>query len=322
MKIRFGDYTLDTDSRQLWRSGSTIHLSPKAFDLLKLLVERRPGAISKSELHERIWPGTFVSDDSLSRLIVEVREATGDDARRPRFVRTLHGFGYAFSADAEMISDRDESDSAAAREIDEGKRIDADRKITDMPSASRWTWARAVVGATFLGIALIGALIASRAVWKNDPGSRPISFVVLPPEGTALSSSASLVAISPNGRYIAFLAVSDQGRRSLWVRSLESVTARELPGTEDALAPFWSPDSSAVGFFVNRKLKKIDLAVFLPAATTDTDLTGSFTGTWNRQGSILFGGDNACLFLVSASGGTSRAVTHLDKAKAEISHSF
>src|SRR5258708_36824841 len=98
MKIRFGDCRLDTESRQLWRSESTIPVSPKAFDLLQLLVARRPGAISKSELHERIWPGTFVSDDSLSRLIVEVREATGDDARRPRFVRTLHGFGYAFSA--------------------------------------------------------------------------------------------------------------------------------------------------------------------------------------------------------------------------------
>src|SRR5437870_11218076 len=102
----------------------------------------------------------------------------------------------------------------AAPKIDEEKRIDPDRKITDMPTASRWTWARAVVGATFLGIVLICALIASRTVWKNDTDSRPISFVVLPPEGTALSSSASLVAISPNGSHVAFLTVSDHGRRS------------------------------------------------------------------------------------------------------------
>jgi DNA-binding winged helix-turn-helix (wHTH) protein len=318
MKIRFGDHTLDTDSRQLWRSGSAIHLSPKAFDLLKLLVERRPSAISKSELHERIWPGTFVSDDSLSRLIVEVREATGDDARRPRFVRTLHGFGYAFSAEAETISDPDGSDSSAPPETDEEKRIDADRTIAERPTASKWTWTRGAAGAAVLGVFLIGALVASRDLWKDDDNSRPISFVVLPPEGTALSSSASLVAISPNGAHIAFVAVSDNGRRSLWARSLESVAARELPGTDDALSPFWSPDSSAVGFFANGKLKKIDLAGGLPEGITDTDVATSFAGTWNRHGSILFGGDNTHLFLVSASGGTPRAVTSLDKAKPEI----
>ena len=54
MKIRFGDYTLDTATRQLWLSGSTVHLSPKAFELLKLLIERRPSAVSKPDLHERM----------------------------------------------------------------------------------------------------------------------------------------------------------------------------------------------------------------------------------------------------------------------------
>jgi len=318
MKIRFGDYTLDVDSRQLTGAGSPIHLSPKAFDLLKLLVERRPSAISKSELHDRIWPGTFVSDDSLSRLIVEVREAIGDAARRPRFVRTLHGFGYAFSADAETLSDRDESDSVGALQTGEEKRIDADRKTSDLPAASWWTWPRQAVGAAILGISFIGGLVVSRAVWKNDTDSRPVSFVVLPPEGAALSPSASLVAVSPDGRHIAFLAVSNNGRRSLWVRPIETITARELPGTDDALAPFWSPDSSTIGFFVSgklNKLEKIDLAGGLPETITDTDVTVSFAGTWNRQGSILFGGRGPSLFLVSASGGAPRAVTHVETAE-------
>jgi hypothetical protein len=72
-------------------------LSPKAFELLKILISERPKALSKDELQARIWQGIFVSDDSLATLVAEVRAAIGDPARRPTFVRTVHGFGYAFS---------------------------------------------------------------------------------------------------------------------------------------------------------------------------------------------------------------------------------
>ncbi len=96
--IRFGACLLDLDARQLSRSGQPVHLSPKAFELLKILVSERPRAISKSELHERIWPGTFVTDDSLARLATEARAAIGDHARQPTFLRTVHAFGYAFAA--------------------------------------------------------------------------------------------------------------------------------------------------------------------------------------------------------------------------------
>ena len=73
-----------------------LHLSPKAFELLKILVENRPRALSKNELQERVWPSTFVSEVNLATLIAEIREALGDDARQPRFIRTAHRFGYAF----------------------------------------------------------------------------------------------------------------------------------------------------------------------------------------------------------------------------------
>jgi hypothetical protein len=96
--IRFGHCALDLDARQLSRDGQPVHLSPKAFELLKILVSERPRAISKGELHERIWPGTFVTDDSLARLATEARAAIGDHARQPTYLRTVHAFGYAFSA--------------------------------------------------------------------------------------------------------------------------------------------------------------------------------------------------------------------------------
>ena len=100
MSLIFGEWTLDRDTRQLLQRGEERHLSPKAFDLLSLLVESRPRALAKAELHDKLWPETFVSEAALQSLVAEIRSALADDARHPRFVRTVHGFGYAFSATA------------------------------------------------------------------------------------------------------------------------------------------------------------------------------------------------------------------------------
>jgi DNA-binding winged helix-turn-helix (wHTH) protein len=96
VRVTFGQATLDTDSRQLFRGGREVRVSPKALDLLRLLVESRPRALTKKELLEQLWPATYVSETSLATLIREVRDALGDDARNPRYVRTVHRFGYAF----------------------------------------------------------------------------------------------------------------------------------------------------------------------------------------------------------------------------------
>ena len=96
MRVRFGELTLDTDTRQVFGAEGEIHLSPKAYQLLTILVENRPRALSKNELHTRLWPATFVSEVNLATLIAEIREALADDARKPRFIRTARRFGYAF----------------------------------------------------------------------------------------------------------------------------------------------------------------------------------------------------------------------------------
>ena len=101
MQISFGECRLDLDSRQLFRDGVEARLTPKAFELLTLLVQNRPKALAKAELSERIWKGTFVTEDGLPRLVNEVRNAIGDTAREPRWLRTVHGFGYAFAGDAD-----------------------------------------------------------------------------------------------------------------------------------------------------------------------------------------------------------------------------
>ena len=103
MKIRFGPFTLDLDTRQLTRGRREIHLASKAFELLATLVRARPKVLSKAVLQERLWPKTFVAEANLSNLVAEIREALGDRARAPLFVRTAHGFGYAFCGDATTL---------------------------------------------------------------------------------------------------------------------------------------------------------------------------------------------------------------------------
>jgi DNA-binding winged helix-turn-helix (wHTH) protein len=94
--IAFGEFVFDPDVRLLVRRRTPVHLTPKAVELLALLVDRRPRPVPKEEIHERIWPGVFVSDASLTALVFDVRAALGESAREPRYIRTVHGFGYAF----------------------------------------------------------------------------------------------------------------------------------------------------------------------------------------------------------------------------------
>jgi DNA-binding winged helix-turn-helix (wHTH) protein len=101
MRVRFGDFELNTDARLLHSSGTPVHLSPKAFDLLCLLVAERPTALDKQTLISRIWPDAFVSDGSLAVLMTELRSALQDSATTPRFLRTVPRFGYAFCGHVE-----------------------------------------------------------------------------------------------------------------------------------------------------------------------------------------------------------------------------
>jgi DNA-binding winged helix-turn-helix (wHTH) protein len=108
MKIRFIDCIVDIDARRVLRGDREVHLSPKAFELLKVLVESRPRVLSKTELLERVWPGVFVSDASLAKVVSKIREAVGHREAVP-IIRTVHGYGYAFAAEIEDERPRDKS---------------------------------------------------------------------------------------------------------------------------------------------------------------------------------------------------------------------
>ena len=100
MRVVFGECEFDSRQRALLRHGSAVPLSPKAFELLELLLDRRPEAVAKAELLERLWPETYVSDASLHNLVAEIRAAIGDAPQSARYIRTVTRYGYAFHGEA------------------------------------------------------------------------------------------------------------------------------------------------------------------------------------------------------------------------------
>jgi DNA-binding winged helix-turn-helix (wHTH) protein len=100
MRVRFGDFVLDRATRQLLKNGEVRPLQPKAYALLDLLIRRRPAAVSKQEIRDGLWPDTFVAESHLSSLAARVRRALETGPGQRRVLRTVHGFGYAFEAEA------------------------------------------------------------------------------------------------------------------------------------------------------------------------------------------------------------------------------
>ena len=127
------------------------------------------------------------------------------------------------------------------------------------------------------------------------------------------------LAVSPDGDALAFVATVANGESQIWIRRLAAVQPRPVPGTTEAAYPFWSPDGQSIGFFARGKLRRVDLAGG-PARSIADAISGR-GGSWNRDGTILFGPDAAsAIYRVAAEGGTPVEQTHLSTLRSETSH--
>jgi len=152
--------------------------------------------------------------------------------------------------------------------------------------------------------------------------SRVVRSNVLPPDKATFSfigGGAGPVAISPNGRQLAFVALHSGGKSQLWIRPLESSLAKPLPATDGATYPFWSPDSRFVGFFADGKLKKVEVSGGPPLSICNAP--NARGGSWSRDGTILFEpAFREPLHRVPATGGKSVPVTRFDSSRNETTH--
>ena len=179
----------------------------------------------------------------------------------------------------------------------------------------RVAWIVATVG-VMVGLIGGGLALRPRPQAPLPPTSR---FSIASPDGARIATDAMQIRISPDGRALAFQAYDAAGKRAVWIRPLDSLVPRPLPGTDDGEQPFWSPDSRFVGFFANGKLKKVAIAGGNPDVICDSaDGRGA---SWGRGGDIVFAPSPAGpLFRVSENGGAPKQVTTLDASRHETGH--
>ena len=172
--------------------------------------------------------------------------------------------------------------------------------------------------ASLAGALLVVTALLLVAIGRREPAKREVTrFRVGPPEGGTFGASPAepQPTLSPDGRQLVYIASAGDFKNHLWVRALDSVSARPLPGTQSADLPFWSPDGKRIGFFAEGKLKKVDLSGGPP----DILAEGGGGGSWSREGVILFGRPDG-LSRVSSEGGEATRVTTLDATRRELAH--
>jgi serine/threonine protein kinase len=186
---------------------------------------------------------------------------------------------------------------------------------------SRGWFAAAAIAAIAILIAIVLAVTSSL---RNPADARPFRFIVLPPDSGSFNQSSAFMAVSPDGHSLAFVASSREGRNALWIRSLDSLDARALSGTDDAGQPFWSMNGQFLAFGRTSGPDTLNAIEVTSGVSQTVAGVRAAPGTWNDDGVILFpaGRRQGGLNRASASGGPPTPVTVLDESRGETSHAW
>ena len=227
MFYEFGPFRIDSSDRQLWHQGSPVHLTPKAFELLVVLVESRGRLLKKQDLIERVWPGTFVEESNLAQNIATLRKALGDHSKDHPFILTVPKQGYRFVTPVVT----DEWNGPSSDEL----RADSPKSLS-----------RARVALLVLGLAVSVFLAWSlwKISWSERQPTKPQPITSMP--GLEFHSS-----FSPDGSQIAFSWIEALGWNSqIYVCDVKGGRPPIRLVTSESVDahPAWSPDGRLIAF--------------------------------------------------------------------------
>ena len=236
----FGPFRLDPDERQLTRDGQLVPLTPKAFAVLLTLVQRHGHLVDKANLFETVWPDTAVEEGNLSQNVFVLRRALGVDANGRAYIETVPKCGYRFVAAVTEIAGN-------GVESVQGSRGEGQADAVSSPAIRPGRASpRGVVAAATLA-AVVGASLwwlAPWGNWKLEPGAAAGRIRI---ERVTTTGRATLAAVSPDGRHVAYVLDEDR-KRSLWTRDLQTGSQRQVvpPGADD----YWSLAFDPTGAYV------------------------------------------------------------------------
>jgi eukaryotic-like serine/threonine-protein kinase len=281
--VRFGVFEFNLTTLELKNDGRLVSMQQQPASLLQFLVLRANRVVSREELQNAIWPtGTHVEfNDGLNTAINRIRRALSDSAEEPRFIQTIPRVGYRFVAPVEHVLTGPDADLELAP-FPPQPEIAAP---VQSPPARRTRIARPVGAAIAIAVVITVAI-----VWQINRRQSPVLAgerqvirytITLPPEHAVLS-----LAISPRGDQLVYQSPS-AGTTALYRRFLDSDQSRLIAGTDDARAPFFSPDGSQIGFYTRQRLRIVTLSGVrdLTNITGTDEITRAF---WADDGYIYF----------------------------------
>jgi len=326
MPTAFGPFAFDRQSRLLWRDGTEVALPPRVLGVLEVLIDRPGEVVARQDLLDGVWKDAFVTDTSLAEAVSFLRQALGDDPQAPRYIQTVHRRGYRFLPAVTEAPPRsltppppppapvgsltpDPSFAVASGD----RRPDV--RVTPSIGRDLLPWS----------VAILCATLATSAVWRFATLPAPevppaVRFEVRPVDGSSFDRSAPPLAVSADGRVLAWSACdAASGACALYVRPVDRLDPARLAGTEGAASPFFSPDGRWIGFFADGKLKKIAASGGTPSIIADAPAPGG--AAWDSNGRIVFAGLPAGgLSLVSDQGGAVAALTTPQSDRGEVRH--
>lgn len=257
----FGEFRLDTKERILMSGNQPVELTPKGFELLSIFVENHGRLLGKNELMDRIWADSFVEESNLTFNVRQLRKILGDDAQRPKYIKTVRQHGYRFIADVKQIPKEDQPKIEAVVPVETiapaGGRAPNDFQPAEVspaeqlpaPPKTRKFLAPVFVACIILlvGAAVIGSWYARN---KNFAPNAPVLSAPFSSEKLSTNGKVVHAVLSPDGKKVFYTNGKDSDKESVWLRQLEDGNNIEIiPPSYDIYSGLaFSPDGNVLYF--------------------------------------------------------------------------